>query len=432
MEDNNNDFFDSNKKTHLDDIDEFFYKNFTNLLNNTNYVKIEDKKDKYEEIEILDIEEIEVLKIEDSEEIEILKIEDSEEIEILNIEKTEEIEILDIEEPKEIEILDIEEPEEIEKLDIEDSEEIEKSNIEKIDNQIVDDLQFQSNQENPKRNNSNKKIFLIIIFIILLILLIFVIYKIVLWFTNNNSIDKQIDEIQSSTIVEEVIDNENTIIIDNENLIENEVEDNIQIIDKNNDYWNFIEQPLISVDFSELLKKNSDTIGWLQVNGTNINYPIVQYTDNSYYLTHSFDKTYNDAGWIFVDFRNNLIDDKNMIIYGHSRLNSTMFGTLKNVVKSSWYKNSSNHLIKMSTVNSNTSWQVFSTYIIDEEDYYIKTDFNTNEEYFEFLQTLKNRSVYNYSVTVNENDRIITLSTCYTNNQRVVLHAKLIKMENRE
>ena len=70
----------------------------------------------------------------------------------------------------------------------------------------------------------------------------------------------------------------------------------------------------------KLLKENQETVSWITVNGTNINYPVVQHSDNEYYLNHSFDGSENSAGWIFLDYRNNIENtEKNTIIYGHSR-----------------------------------------------------------------------------------------------------------------
>lgn len=110
---------------------------------------------------------------------------------------------------------------------------------------------------------------------------------------------------------------------------------------------------LINVDFEELKGINSDTLGWIQVNGTNINYPFVQTSDNKFYLRHSFDKSYNRGGLVFLYYRNDIKElSKNTIIYAHGRADTTMFGSLKN---------------------------------------------------------------------------ILTLSTCYNNDEKVVLHAKLIK-----
>lgn len=431
---NKNEFYDDN--FHFDDIDKFCDSKLNDLLSKKNNQKNEKfiAKNIEENIEIL-----EDSFFKENENIEILDIEIFE-ITNNNYTNEDEIEILDInfvtnkKNYEAIEILEFDDDrkiiEEIELLD-DFSEQIFEKDINK----------FNLNEQILKiKRYRKKKIILIFLLILMLICLIWVIYKIVCWKLDNNSIDKQLENIRENVVIEEINNNENTVIVEvpSESLVENNANNsndlNIPqepIIDKNNDYWKFIDIPLINVDFTELINLNSDTIGWLQVNGTNINYPVVQTNNNAFYLNHSFDKKYNDAGWIFVDYRNNLVDDKNLIIYGHSRLNSTMFGTLKNVVKSSWYTNSDNHLIKLSTINTNTSWQVFSTYVIDEEGYYIQTNFNNENEYLDFLNTLKNRSIYNYGTSVNKNDRIITLSTCYINNQRVVLHAKLIKYENR-
>ena len=104
----------------------------------------------------------------------------------------------------------------------------------------------------------------------------------------------------------------------------------------------------IDVDINKLKTFNLDTIGFIKVMGTNINYPFVQSTDNDYYLNRSYDKTYNNAGWIFLDYRNNEFNDKNTIIYGHGRINGTMFGSLKDTLKSSWQNNKDNYIIKIS------------------------------------------------------------------------------------
>ena len=199
------------------------------------------------------------------------------------------------------------------------------------------------------------------------------------------------------------------------------------------DYWRYMKMSLINVDFNDLLKTNPDTVGWIQVNGTNINYPIVQSGDNDYYLHHAFDGSYNNAGWVFADYRNDLSNlSKNTVIYGHGRLDTTMFGSLKNILNSDWYNDSDNHVVKLSTPTQNTLWQVFSVYSIKAESYYITTDFPTTNQYEKFLTTLKDRSVFSFSATVNTNDKILTLSTCQDNyDNRVVMHAKLIKVENR-
>ena len=67
---------------------------------------------------------------------------------------------------------------------------------------------------------------------------------------------------------------------------------------------------IIDVDIEKLIEQNDDTVGWINVNNTNINYPFMQTNDNKYYLTHAFDKSWNDAGWLFLDYRNNINNNK--------------------------------------------------------------------------------------------------------------------------
>lgn len=189
---------------------------------------------------------------------------------------------------------------------------------------------------------------------------------------------------------------------------------------------------LINVDFAELKKINPEVKGWIQVKGTNINYPFVQTNDNKYYLTHAFDKSHNSAGWVFIDYRNKLNGtDKNTIIYAHGRLDKTMFGSLKNILTSGWLDNKNNFVVKLSTKYENTLWQVFSVYHIPTTSDYIRTDFNGDKDFLNLANKLLNRSSYDFNTTVSENDRILTLSTCYNDSEKVVLHAKLIKFKKK-
>lgn len=185
-----------------------------------------------------------------------------------------------------------------------------------------------------------------------------------------------------------------------------------------------------NINYDELKNINSDTIGWIKVNGTNIDYPVVQTNNNKYYLTHSFDKKYTDAGWIFLDYRNNSnAEDKNTIIYGHARKDKSMFGSLKNTFNSDWFNNEENHIIEFDTINEIKKYQVFSIYHIKTEDYYITTNFKNDDDFNKFLNTLKSRSIHNFNVDLNTNDKILTLSSCYNNTDKTVLHAKLIEKE---
>lgn len=273
-----------------------------------------------------------------------------------------------------------------------------------------------------KKKKKNIKISTIIVFLLSLICIITACILVFFWIYNNNKSEKIAEEITKITPIEEVEDNDNTELI------------NPPEVNSQNDYWDFIKLPLINVDFSELLKRNSDTVGWINVNNTNINYPVVQKNNNDDYLHKAFDGSKNQAGWIFADYRNDMENfDKNTIIYGHSRLNKTMFGSLFNVLNESWYSNKYNQIIRFSTPTENTMWQVFSVYKINLESYYLQVDFDNDSQYLEFLNTLKSRSKYNFNVSLNENDKIITLSTCSdaAGTGRIVLHAKLIKKETR-
>lgn len=132
-----------------------------------------------------------------------------------------------------------------------------------------------------------------------------------------------------------------------------------------------------------------------------------------------------------MDYRNNVDNlSNNTILYAHGRLDKTMFGSLKDVLSDEWLNNKDNYVVRLSSVNYNTLWQVFSVYTIKEESYYITTSFNNNMEYSKFIDTLSKRSFHKFNVDVNDKDKILTLSSCYNNNgERVVLHAKLIKRD---
>ena len=266
-----------------------------------------------------------------------------------------------------------------------------------------------------------KNLIALLIFLIAFIFLIKSGIDLINYFIDTNNTNEEIKNIEDAVKIEEVPDNENTEIIEQK-----------EEIPKDNPYWDYIKMNLISVNFDDLLKINTETKGWIQVNGTNINYPFVQTSNNDYYLTHSYDKSYNQAGWVFMDYRNDTISyDKNTILYAHGMNNKTMFGSLRNILNSSWYNNTNNHIIKLSTPTENTLWQVFSVYHIETTNDYIQTEFTSDEEYQTFLDTLKGRSAVIFDTTLNTTDKILTLSTCYNKTDKVVMHAKLIKREAR-
>jgi len=199
--------------------------------------------------------------------------------------------------------------------------------------------------------------------------------------------------------------------------------------DETDDYWHFINLPLINVNLNALREINPETVGFLSVGGTNINYPVVQTTNNEFYLNHSFRRTPNRAGWVFMDYRNNTnFSNRNTIIYAHGRIDGTMFGTLKTILNSEWINNRDNHIIRYSSKEKNMMFQVFSVYTIPIETYYLYIDFD-DESYQQWLETMISRSQHDFNTSVNINDKVLTLSTCLNRHSRVVMHAKLIKID---
>lgn len=217
-------------------------------------------------------------------------------------------------------------------------------------------------------------------------------------------------------------------------VLEDEKKENIDKIEYipsgDNEYNNI---GYISVDFSDLIAKNNETVGWIKVNNTNVNYSVVQHNDNEYYLRHDFNKKYNINGWVYADYRDDFeYFGSNTIIYAHNMTDRSMFGSLVWCLKDSWYTNSENHYIKMSTPKANTVWKIFSIYTIKPEVYYLRTYFESEEEHKTFIDNLTDRSIYDFQEDVSVSDKILTLSTCTDDGtKRVVIHAKMVKVEYR-
>lgn len=267
-----------------------------------------------------------------------------------------------------------------------------------------------------KRRIKWKNVFLALFVLICLVGLGTSLFNIIKWKIEAKTTNNQIETAQKVVKPVEIIDNDKIEIIEQEK------------VPLDNPYWEYVQMNLIDVDFNDLKNINPSTIGWIQVNGTNINYPFVQTNDNKYYLNHSFNKSKNSAGWVFMDYRNNIsVLDKNTIIYAHGRLDNTMFGSLKNILTSGWLNNKNNYIVKLSTEYENNLWQVFSVYKIKTTNDYLQISFISNESFLEFTDKLIKRSNFNFNTKVNENDKILTLSTCYNEKEKVVLHAKLIK-----
>lgn len=236
----------------------------------------------------------------------------------------------------------------------------------------------------------------------------------------DTTIKKSVNDIIQNTNVTDIIKD-----LENDN-VQDDVQDDVQNNVQNN---NTNKGNVINNDIAALLTVNPDTIGWLKVNNTNINYPVVQAINNDYYLKHNFNLEEDNNGWVFLNYKNSYKElDDNTIFFAHNRYHSgIMFGTLQNTLKSNWYKNPDNLIINFKTLYKNYEFKIFSIYKIKLTSDYLSTDFVNNDAKLKFLNKLKQRSIYNFNYNPNPEDKIITLSTCANEQSRIVLHAYLIK-----
>lgn len=177
----------------------------------------------------------------------------------------------------------------------------------------------------------------------------------------------------------------------------------------------------------ELQGLNEDYVGWIDVLGTTISYPIVMGEDNEFYLKHNFYRERDFVGSIFMDYRNSRDElDKNTIIYGHNMKDDSMFGSLEDLLDQEFFEN--HQTITLDYPDGQTyKWELFSAYATTDVDW-MRTDFNKQADFARYLRSVKNKSVISSEIEVGEEVTILTLSTCTDrdNDERIVVHAKLI------
>ena len=169
----------------------------------------------------------------------------------------------------------------------------------------------------------------------------------------------------------------------------------------------------------KLQEENPDIIGWLEIEGTNVNYPVLQGTDNEYYMTHNYKKEYSRSGSIFLskDYNWN-IPSNNLLIYGHNLNNGTMFQELLKYKDEDFYKE--HPIIRFTTAEEDAKYEIISVFFFffyykSEKNvfrYYYFINPDTEEEYNEFVENAKKASLYEIEATANYGDSLITLSTC--------------------
>ncbi len=191
----------------------------------------------------------------------------------------------------------------------------------------------------------------------------------------------------------------------------------------------FVPDIQIAERLSELKEKNEDAIGWIAFDDLKLSYPIMQSTDNYYYLTHTFSKTENKSGSVFLDAGDTSdFTDYHSIIYGHNMKNGSMFGRLKKYYDEEFYHG--NECFTIYIGQQAYRYEIFSVHTIAETDEIYTIWFRPGErsdEYGEFVNRMKNNSWYDTHVEVSSQDKIVTLSTCTaSDDRRFVVHGKLV------
>lgn len=182
-----------------------------------------------------------------------------------------------------------------------------------------------------------------------------------------------------------------------------------------------------NIDFDSLQAKNPDTVAWIEVPGTVINYPIVLTEDNDYYLHRDFSGNESKAGSIFMDYRNGgIFEDRHSILYGHNMRDGSMFAGLMAYKDANFF--SENNLIYIDMPDGRTVWQIFAVYVTTVDFYYIITDFADDQAYHGFLQTIESKSLFRSDISPSVDDNLLTLSTCTYeyDDARFVVHAMRI------
>ncbi|WP_300347745.1 class B sortase [Clostridium sp.] len=155
---------------------------------------------------------------------------------------------------------------------------------------------------------------------------------------------------------------------------------------------------------------NSDYVFWIKVSGTNIDFPVVQGKDNDFYLKHDFDKKKSFSGSIFVDYKNNINKDKNVIIFGHNMRNDTMFAQMNQFENENFFKN--NKYVTIYKDGKEKQYEIFSVYLGNAKKLKIDPTFSSNEDYENYLKKQKELSLFKRNINLSSNDKIITLVTC--------------------
>ena len=265
-----------------------------------------------------------------------------------------------------------------------------------------------------KKNKSLRKIYLFIYFILTLLIILSVMY-IIDFFSLKREAEEESKLLDSIKIDE---DNNYQERVNGSDKTNNVVANNTSVqknigIKKGKAYT----EKMLKV--KTLQQENSDIVGWIEISGTSINYPVLQGTDNEYYMTHNYKKQKSKNGSIFLtkDYDWN-IPSSNLLIYGHNLQNGTMFQELLKYESEQYYK--SHPIIKFTTEKEDAEYEIIAVlktrvFYKSEQNvfrYYYFVNAETEEQYNEFIKNAKTESIYNIDKTAKYGEQLITLSTC--------------------
>ena len=255
-------------------------------------------------------------------------------------------------------------------------------------------------ENNTKRR---KKIIYIFVYILLSILILISAIYIIKFLLSKEEAKKE----------SELLD---TVEINN-NEIEKETKETEETTEKTNEVENKETERMLKV--KGLQKENADIVGWLEIENTSINYPVLQGEDNEYYMTHNYKKEKSKNGSIFLnkDYDWN-IPSSNLLMYGHNLGNGTMFQELLKYQNKEFYNN--HKVIRFTTAKEDAEYEIISVfksrvYYKSEQNvfrYYYFINANTEEEYNNYVENAKKASIYEIEPTAKYGDQLITLSTC--------------------
>ena len=190
------------------------------------------------------------------------------------------------------------------------------------------------------------------------------------------------------------------------------------------------EEESILPEYGELFLQNPDMVGWIKIEGTNINYPVMQTPNEpNFYLKHNFEKEYSDLGTPYVQEDCDIAASDNLVIYGHHIKGQKMFGALEEYKSQSFYEEHKS--VQFDTLTQHNEYEVIAVfktvaYSLEGFRYYDFVNAENEDEFNAYVEKCKELALYDTGVTAEYGDRLITLSTCEysAQNGRLVVVAK--------